>query len=530
MSLKQEEKILELDTIKNADLLPRLSEKENIEILQSIKDGCKDEAAFREKIFIGNIYLVINLAKKYSKNDQQFDELFQEGSIALFKAIKYYKYPNVVPFISYVTYRVNNALLVNIPNLDSTIRFPIKFNSDLKRIKRLQTKLGDNLNNLNVENLVKELNMSENSIEKHLNKVTSTSLDAISDELVDDYLDEYIDRIDTISHVKWVLTNKLTKLEELIIRMSYGIQDQENPSMLYSKASNITRISAILQISRDELIEIKMNALRKIKDAIRSPENLRLAKSMTNVYLEFWALIDGDVPTVLEKIGLLSNEEQEVLYSCFGYNLKKKCYDQDEFTKIKDIIWHLQELLNPKYTDNLKAKYLKDYLNATDEEIAYLYKSADKNALYHQLFEILYGEGYMEAEMGVDKLDYFDKQRRMSTLSNFRKKLDIYRAQEEMETDIDLKMAQELIVNNPNSKEFIEAIPLKYQFITELRLGLYDGNIYSLHQLSKIFGLNNNEVLKYTQRGIKYLCKILSIYQNYCLFEAKSNMTRKRLS
>ena len=488
MSLKQEEKIIELDTIKNADLLPKLSEEENIEILQSIKDGCKDEATFREKIFIGNIYLVINLAKKYSKNDQQFDELFQEGSIALFKAIKYYKYPNVVPFISYVTYRVNNALLVNIPNLDSTIRFPIKFNSDLKRIKR------------------------------------------ISDELVDDYLDEYIDRIDTISHVKWVLTNKLTKLEELIIRMSYGIQDQENPSMLYSKASNITRISAILQISRDELIEIKMNALRKIKDAIRSPENLRLAKSMTNVYLEFWALIDGDVPTVLEKIGLLSNEEQEVLYSCFGYNLKKKCYDQDEFTKIKDIIWHLQELLNPKYTDNLKAKYLKDYLNATDEEIAYLYKSADKNALYHQLFEILYGEGYMEAEMGVDKLDYFDKQRRMSTLSNFRKKLDIYRTQEEMETDIDLKMAQELIVNNPNSKEFIEAIPLKYQFITELRLGLYDGNIYSLHQLSKIFGLNNNEVLKYTQRGIKYLCKILSIYQNYCLFEAKSNMTRKRLS
>ena len=83
--------------------------------------------------------------------------MFQEGSIALFKAIKYYKYPNVVPFISYVTYRVNNALLVNIPNLDSTIRFPIKFNSDLKRIKRLQTKLGDNLNNLNVENLVKEL-------------------------------------------------------------------------------------------------------------------------------------------------------------------------------------------------------------------------------------------------------------------------------------------------------------------------------------------------------------------------------------
>ena len=99
-----------------------------------------------------------------------------------------------------------------------------------------------------------------------------------------------------------------------------------------------------------------------------------------------------------------------------------------------------------------------------------------------------------------------------------------------METDIDLKMAQELIVNNPNSKEFIEAIPLKYQFITELRLGLYDGNVYSLHQLSKIFGLNNNEVLKYTQRGIKYFCKILSIYQNYCLFEAKSNMTRKRLS
>ena len=116
MSLKQEEKIIELDTIKNADLLPKLSEEENIEILQSIKDGCKDEATFREKIFIGNIYLVINLAKKYSKNDQQFDELFQEGSIALFKAIKHYKYPNVVPFISYVTYRVNNALLVNIPN------------------------------------------------------------------------------------------------------------------------------------------------------------------------------------------------------------------------------------------------------------------------------------------------------------------------------------------------------------------------------------------------------------------------------
>ena len=60
MSLKQEEEIIELDTIKNADLLPKLSEEENIEILKSIKDGCKDEATFREKIFIGNIYLVIS--------------------------------------------------------------------------------------------------------------------------------------------------------------------------------------------------------------------------------------------------------------------------------------------------------------------------------------------------------------------------------------------------------------------------------------------------------------------------------------
>ena len=61
---------------------------------------------------------------------------------------------------------------------------------------------------------------------------------------------------------------------------------------------------------------------------------------LSAVVYEFWALIDGDVPTVLEKIGLLSNEEQEELYSCFGYNLKKKC-------KIPSFETFSHSLINP---------------------------------------------------------------------------------------------------------------------------------------------------------------------------------------
>ena len=64
--------------------LPRLSAKENEELMLKIKQG--DKAA-REKFIVGNMRLVLSLVKRFRIKNLGADDVFQAGCVGLIKAI-----------------------------------------------------------------------------------------------------------------------------------------------------------------------------------------------------------------------------------------------------------------------------------------------------------------------------------------------------------------------------------------------------------------------------------------------------------
>ena len=78
--------------------LPRLTAKENEELMKKLKTG--DKAA-REKFIVGNMRLVLSLVKRFWAKNANADDVFQAGCVGLIKAIDNFDVNQPVKFSTY---------------------------------------------------------------------------------------------------------------------------------------------------------------------------------------------------------------------------------------------------------------------------------------------------------------------------------------------------------------------------------------------------------------------------------------------
>ena len=78
--------------------LPRLTAKENEELMKKLKTG--DKAA-REKFIVGNMRLVLSLVKRFWAKNANADDVFQAGCVGLIKAIDNFDLSVGVKFSTY---------------------------------------------------------------------------------------------------------------------------------------------------------------------------------------------------------------------------------------------------------------------------------------------------------------------------------------------------------------------------------------------------------------------------------------------
>ena len=83
-----------LDTSK----LPKLSQKEQMEMLRKIKNGEKE---YKDEFVNANLRLVLSLVKKFNNRGENINDIFQVGVIGLIKAIDNFDITQEVPFSTY---------------------------------------------------------------------------------------------------------------------------------------------------------------------------------------------------------------------------------------------------------------------------------------------------------------------------------------------------------------------------------------------------------------------------------------------
>lgn len=83
-----------LDTSK----LPKLSQKEQMEMLKKIKEG---ETQYKDEFINANLRLVLSIVKKFNNRGENINDIFQVGVIGLIKAIDNFDITQDVQFSTY---------------------------------------------------------------------------------------------------------------------------------------------------------------------------------------------------------------------------------------------------------------------------------------------------------------------------------------------------------------------------------------------------------------------------------------------
>lgn len=218
---------------------PLLKKKEEIELSRRIKKGDKKA---RKKLIESNYRLVISIAKKYHRNGLDFDDLIQESTIGLLKAVDKFDPELGYKFSTYACWWIKQAALQYINEKSSNIKVPTHsrlLNSKIKKeIIKFEEENARNPTLKEISKLIDEpikkvkytlkSNKNISSIEREdSNSNTFSVLNKIEDESIFSNPEKSLEHKELNQIVEESLS-LLTSKEEKIIRLRFGINNNDD--------------------------------------------------------------------------------------------------------------------------------------------------------------------------------------------------------------------------------------------------------------------------------------------------------------
>lgn len=234
------------------DLLTAEQEKE---LAQKIEQG--DEKA-RNKMIESNLRLAISLAKNYSNTGCNLEDLIQESSLGLIKAVDRFDWRKGFKFSTYAVWWIKQALRKHVSSNSTEIKLPTHARSLLWKMKNIKKEYEEEFGvEPSEEELASILGVKKQTLQSIIKSARPTiSIDStvswnedggrkISEIIPDDKdsIETIIEREELSNLIKKSLSS-LTKREELVIRLRFGIEESEND---YKK----------FPISKEEIVQLE---------------------------------------------------------------------------------------------------------------------------------------------------------------------------------------------------------------------------------------------------------------------------------
>jgi RNA polymerase primary sigma factor len=223
------------DVIKNN---PLLTKKQEVDLANRIKKG---DTLARKKLIESNFRLVISIAKKYHRSDVNFDDLLQESSIGLLKAVDRFDPDLGYKFSTYACWWIKQAALQYINENISDIKVPTHsriLNSKIKKvIDGFEEEKGTLPTHDEIANILGETSkkikytIKANKRLSSMDKEKSDSSFSLKDTIEDESLYSNPEKLLMSRELEKIVKESLSLLtskEEKILRLRFGITEDIN--------------------------------------------------------------------------------------------------------------------------------------------------------------------------------------------------------------------------------------------------------------------------------------------------------------
>ena len=238
--------------------LPRLTAKENEELMQRLKKGDKQA---RERFIIGNMRLVLSLIKRFRIKNLGADDVFQAGCVGLIKAIDGFDLSVGVKFSTYAVPMIVGEIKRYLRDGNS-LRVSRSIRDMAYKVLKTRETIESRDEEATIEKIAAELKVAEREV--------VYALDAISDP-VSLYEPVYNKSGDTLLLMDQLCDDKNTDeiwTEHVALGEALGKLGEREKKILflrYYEGKTQTEISEEVGISQAQVSRLEKNALQNIR-------------------------------------------------------------------------------------------------------------------------------------------------------------------------------------------------------------------------------------------------------------------------
>jgi RNA polymerase primary sigma factor len=225
----------------------------------------------RDQMVRANLRLVVNIARGYTGKGLALQDLIEEGNLGLLRAVEGFDPTMNTRFSTYASYWIKQSIKRALVNTAKTIRIPAYMVELLAKWRRATNKLNDELGRPPTHEEVakymglpkKKLNIIKKAIRVYTAAPQSDQGEqgwSIDEMLMDSRSktpDTEMVETDDLKHVM-VLLDKMDKREATVLRMRFGLDDEE--------PKTLKEIGECLGLTRERVRQIESEALAKLGD------------------------------------------------------------------------------------------------------------------------------------------------------------------------------------------------------------------------------------------------------------------------
>ncbi|MCS6775741.1 MAG: sigma-70 family RNA polymerase sigma factor [Chloroherpetonaceae bacterium] len=263
--------------LRRAGRVSLLSHEEEIRLAKRMENprSPRDAEEAKNTLVLANLRLVASVARRHLGHGLPIEDLMQEGTIGLIRAVERFNYRKGYRFSTYAIWWIRRAINRAIADQARLIRLPVHVTDTLGRINKTRGTLRERLGRMPTRaELAEALKMSEEKLTELLRgAVEPLSLEMPIGEEGESRLADLIPASDVqnpaVEATRTALRDELmAALEELtprerdVIVLRYGL-DGEDPRTL-------EEVGKALEVTRERVRQIEASALTKLRKRHRA--------------------------------------------------------------------------------------------------------------------------------------------------------------------------------------------------------------------------------------------------------------------